>query len=113
MAEESSLFEKEDSSGASDKTKKNWQLNALILAGVFLLSVVLPPEYKGFAPLLFLVPFIINVASKIRRAEENPFHSSRQAAPPPQIPGHPMRPTEPYSYKQKNPKDPRKYKPIG
>lgn len=113
MAEEKDPFENEVTPEASEKAKKQWQLNALILAGVFLLSIVLPPEYKAFAPLLFVIPFIIRVAGKIRGTEENPENSSTSHGYTPPAPDQQMTPHEPYSYKPKDPKDPRKYKPIG
>lgn len=99
-------------SESSEKAKKSWGLNALILAGVFLLSAVLPPGYKAFAPFLFLIPVILNVVNKVRQAAENPSNPAgdRTSSAPMsnRIPS-----SEPYSYKQKDPKDPRKYKPIG
>jgi len=113
MAEEKDPFGNEAAPEASEKNKRQWALNALTLAGVFLLSIVLPSEYKAFAPLLFVVPFIINVANKIRQADENPKNPSQEHAYSPPIPDHPAPPPEPYSYKPKDPKDPRKYKPIG
>jgi hypothetical protein len=97
---------------SSEKAKKPWGLNALILAAVFLLTAVLPPGYKAFAPFLFLIPVILNVVNKVRQADENPANPAgdRTYSPPVsnRIPS-----SEPYSYKQKDPKDPRKYKPIG
>ncbi len=112
MAGETNPLKNDNPPETSEKVKKQWQLNTLILAGVFLLSVVLPPEYKAFAPLLFVIPFIINVANKIRQADkapENPSLDHTYTTPASdRISAH-----EPYTYKPKNPKDPRKYKPIG
>ena len=92
--------------------KKRSHLNVLILAGVFLLGVVLPPAYKAFAPLLFLIPIIIAVVKKVRQAGEkrgNPPLDQTYAPPvPDQIPS-----SEPYTYEPKDPKDLRRYKPIG
>ena len=98
---------------ASDKNKNRWPLNALILAGVFLLSALLPAEYKVLAPLLFVIPFIISVADKLRRAGEDTGNPSRNHHYSPPMPDHRIQLPEPYSYRPKNPKDPRKYKPIG
>jgi hypothetical protein len=97
---------------ASEKNKKQWQLNALILAGVFLLSVVLPPAYKILAPFLFVIPFIINVVNKIRQVEEKSGNSPQDQTHSPPMPDQIPSP-EPYTYKPKDPKDPRRYKPIG
>jgi hypothetical protein len=79
---------------------------------VILLGAVLPPEYKAYAPLLFVVPFIISVANKLRQAGENPADPSQNPA---YVPTEPERAPsrDPYSYRPKDPKDPRKYKPIG
>lgn len=113
MAEEKDHFGNETEPEASEKKKRQWALNALTLAGVFLLGVVLPPEYKAFAPLLFVVPFIINVANKIRQDDANPGNTSQDHAYSPPVPEYPEHTPEPYSYKPRDPKDPRKYKPIG
>ena len=112
MTGETNPFENKDTPETSEKTKKRWQLNALILAGVLLLGAVLPPEYKAYAPLLFVFPVIFNVAKKIRQADENPANPSQAHSHTPPMPDQISQP-EPYSYKPKNPKDPRKYKPIG
>jgi hypothetical protein len=97
---------------SSENAKKQWGLNALILAGVFILSAVLPTGYKAFAPFLFLIPVILNVVNKVRQADENPANpeDNRTYSPPMSSQNSA---SEPYSYKQKDPKDPRKYKPIG
>jgi|GEM_PF-3102526 len=97
---------------SSEKAKKPWGLNALILAGVLLLSAVLPPGYKAFAPFLFLIPIILNVVNKVRQADENPANTA--VDPTYSTPTSNRIPSDdPYSYEQKDPKDPRKYKPIG
>ena len=99
---------------SSEKAKKRWLLNVLILAGIFLLSVVLPPDYKVFAPLLFIIPFIINAADKIRQAAETPENSPGNRTYSPSMPRPDrMSSPEPYTYKPKDSKDPRRYKPIG
>ena len=98
--------------GDSGKDKKQWRLNALILAGVFLLSVLLPPKYKAFAPLLFAIPVIVNVVNKIRQISEKPANPSEAHSYSPPIPDQ-ISPLEPYTREPKDPKDPRRYKPIG
>ncbi len=112
MAGEKDLFGNDNTPDAPEKTRKPWQLNALILAGVFLLGALLPLEYKAYAPLLFVVPFIVNIAKKIRRDSEDSANRPRDYNYSPPMADHVPSP-EPYSYKPKNPKDPRKYKPIG
>ena len=112
MAGETNPYGKDVPPEASEKTKRQWKLNTLILAGVLLLGAVLPPEYKAYAPLLFVVPFIINVANKMRHAGENPGDPSLNPNYAPHEPER-MSSNEPYTYKPKDPKDPRKYKPIG
>ena len=96
----------------ADKPKKQVNLNALILAGVFVLGLVLPSPYKTFVPILFLVPIILTVVKKIRQSSEisgdmpqDPSYSSSMSDR--------IHSVEPYSYTPKDPKDPRRYKPIG
>lgn len=97
---------------ARKKAKMQLRLNALILGGVFLLGVVLPPAYKAFAPLLFVIPFIVSVVNKIRQVNEKSGNPPRdQSSSPPMLNSTPS--LEPYSSKPKDPKDPRRYKPIG
>jgi hypothetical protein len=94
------------------KAKKQGQLNALTLGAVFLLGILLPPAYKPFAPLLFVIPVVVKVMNKIRQTGENsgnpPRNRIRSQPMPERDPS-----TEPYSHNPKNPKDPRRYKPIG
>ena len=97
---------------ASEKTKKQWRLNALILAGVFLLSAVLPPKYKAFVPFLFVIPIIIAVVNKIRQVSEKSESPSHYPTDSPHMPDR-ITSHEPYTYEPKDPKDPRRYKPIG
>lgn len=112
MAEEIKTSEDEITPESLEKAKKQGKLGVLILAAVLLLSIVLPPEYKAFAPILFIVPFAISVVNKIRQLREkaeNPLQEQPHSPPVPD--GTPS--IEPYSYKPKDPRDPRKYKPIG
>ena len=96
----------------SEKTKKQWRLNALILAGVFLLSALLPPRYRAFAPLLFVIPFVVSVVNKIRQVREKFGSPPQGQIDSPPISGR-IPSQEPYTYKPKDPKDLRRYKPIG
>jgi hypothetical protein len=90
--------------------KKKSRINALVLGAVFLLLVVAPHPWNTYAPILFLIPVIYSLASRIRGASNVPEPSPSQSVPP-QEPD--SRGSEPYSYKPRDPKDPRKYKPIG
>jgi len=112
MAEGKNPSENDPSPESSEKAKKQGRLNALIWAAVFLLGAVLPSEYKGFVPFLFLIPIILSVVNKIRQASEKSEHPSHYPTHSPQMPDR-MPSHEPYAYKPKDPKDPRRYKPIG
>jgi hypothetical protein len=97
---------------ALEKAKKQGRLNALVLAAVFLLSILLPSAYKPLAAILFVVPFVVKVMNKIRKTEEN-LESSPKSQTYSQPKPDQISSTEPYAYKPKDPKDPRRYKPIG
>ncbi len=116
MADETTdSVEEKSSPEAVEAAKRQSRLNLLILGGVFLLGVLLPQEYKAFAPLLFIIPVIVAVVQKVRRSGERP------GGAPPHPPQHdyspPMHDSMPsgdfYGYEPKDPKDPRRYKPIG
>lgn len=96
----------------SEKAKKQRQLNAVILGMVFLLGIVLPPKYKALAPVLLLIPFIIGIVNKFSQTGKNPENPPpTHTYSPPKRDQIPYR--ELYTYKPKDPKDPRRYKPIG
>jgi len=97
---------------AVDKPKKQSNLNALILAGVFVLGVVLPTPYKALAPFLFLLPFILKVIKKIRQSSEISGTTPQDQTYNPSVPNR-IPSIEPYSHTPTDPKDPRRYKPIG
>lgn len=97
---------------AREVAKKRSRLNTLILALVFVLGIALPQPYKAFAPILFLIPLVIAVMNKVRQAGEKsgtPLPNQTYSPPMPDQ-NHSV---EPYSYTPKDPKDPRRYKPIG
>ena len=112
MAGENNRSDDDADPEASGKDKKQWRINALILAGVVLLSALLPPKYKALAPLLFAIPVIVNVVNKIRQISEKPANPSEAHSYSPPIPDQ-VSPLEPYIREPKDPKDPRRYKPIG
>jgi hypothetical protein len=97
---------------ASEENRRRRLLNFLSWAGVIALGAILPPKYKGLAPLLLLIPVILNVVYKIRQSGEvpgiPPGNRTYSPSTPQQTSSH-----EPYTYKPKDPKDPRNYKPIG
>ena len=104
---------KEDiSPEAAEKARKQRMLNAAVLAAVLLLGAVLPGDYKVLAPFLFVIPFVIGVLNKIRQAGVNLPNPAGDRTHPPPMPDRIASP-EPYAYKPRDPKDPRRYKPIG
>jgi len=80
-------------------------VNAAILAAIFALSILLPPDYKAFVPLLFLIPLVLAVVAKVRR-----IRNKNEYSPYTPDADHSV---EPYSHTPKDPNDPRRYKPIG
>jgi hypothetical protein len=97
----------------STKEGKRWSgLNALILGLVLLLGVVVPPPYNAFAPILLVIPLIIAVVRKARQAGERSGSPQPNQTYSPPVPDSDHS-VQPYSYTPKDPKDPRRYKPIG
>ncbi len=94
-----------------DARKRQHRLNALTLAAVLLLSTVLPAPYGAFAPLLFLIPLLFALVNRIRQARAGVEAAPDVSSPRPEDEETPV--IEPYSYTPKDPKDPRRYKPIG
>lgn len=96
-----------------DESKKRSRLlDALSAMGVFLLGILLPRSYKIFAPFLFVIPAIIAAVNKARLSNvkyRDPMQDQAHSAPMPgRIPS-----LDPYAEIPKDPKDPRRYKPIG
>lgn len=88
-----------------EAARRKSRINALVLGLVFLLLTFGPHPWNTYAPLLFLVPLVYSLISRMRRTT---------------IPSNPRTPTatdtsrlEPYASRQKDPNNPRKYKPIG
>jgi hypothetical protein len=113
VAEEMNSSEEKAAPPETKEAAKRWaRLNGLFLAIVFLLGFVLPPEYRKFVPFLFVIPLIISVVYKVRQAVEksrNPASNQTYSPPMPEQ----SYSTDRYSYTPKDPKDPRRYKPIG
>jgi len=76
------------------QAKMRTRINALALLVVLLLSTVAPYPWSLSAPLIILFLPLYTLVRKIR-SRKSPTTG------------------EPYSYVPKNPKDPRRYKPIG
>ncbi len=92
------------------RRKRQARLNALLLGGVFFLTVMAPHPWNTYAPLLFLIPLVYSVVKKVRKATEGMDPLKQQsridfgAADGPR--------EEPYSCTPRDPRDPRRYKPI-
>jgi hypothetical protein len=89
------------------QSRRKARINGLIFAAVLLLGVVAPPPWNMYAPVLLLIPIVLGLLDRLRRltiqgdsAEHRPARDDAPAA-------------EPYAYTPKDPKDPRRYKPIG
>ncbi len=93
----------------SEARKRQTRLNALTLAAVLLLGTLLPAPYNTFTPILFIIPLLFALVSRIRQARAGAEAPLDRSAPE-QKDGPAV---EPYSFTPKDPKDPRRYKPIG
>jgi hypothetical protein len=87
-------------------SKRKARVNALTLGLVFVLGAFAPYPWKAYTPLVFLIPVFYRVYTRIRRPDGSP-----EIRPPTQIAETGTE--EPYSYTPRDPKDPRRYKPIG
>jgi hypothetical protein len=94
---------------AAEESKKRARLIALAILLIPVLAAVLPLPYKAFVPFLFLIPLFMSLANKFRKGVEKSGN-----ALPAQSPSMPDKDhyVEPYFYEPKDPKDPRRYKPI-
>lgn len=111
MAEKIGSTKAEDASSEEEKRRKK-RLTGFLFAGVLLLGALLPPRYKVFSPLLFLLSPLFDVLSKLH-GDSIQSGSSQENRTPPHYAPPPPKSKQPYSYKPRDPKDPRKYKPIG
>jgi len=99
-------------STTGESAKKKSYLNFVALAAVFLFGIVLPPKYKAFAPILLLIPFVYSVVEKARRISGKADSAATDPRDEPRT--HlPASSGEPYSCEPGDPRDPRRYKPIG
>jgi hypothetical protein len=86
--------------------KRRSRINGVTLALVFLVSALAPPRWRLFAPLLFLLPLLYSLLSRLRGASiesDRPVTREIDAETPA---------AEPYSCTPRDPNDPRRYKPI-
>lgn len=93
---------------AVDAAKKKTRINALVLAAVFLLSALAPYPWNAYAPLLILIPLVYSVVNRVKK---NGSLREPQALGSNQEGVEAFR--EPYGSEPRDPKDPRRYKPIG
>jgi hypothetical protein len=109
MMEQEPLAPEEEAKEDSGRDNKLSRINALVFGLVFLAVVMAPYPWNTYAPLLFLLPLVYSVLNKLKQragAEEDvkdprlPQSQESYARP------------EPYTFKPRDPKDPRRYKPI-
>jgi len=94
-----------------DAAKRRNRINALILVGVFLLSALAPSPWNTYAPVLFVIPLIYSLINRLRSSSvaTGSFRPEAKQRGPSSLPAN----YEPYTDTPKDPKDPRRYKPIG
>ena len=112
MTQELDALKQGSGSKTPPKSGKKTGRNALILAFVILLGAILPSEYKAYTPLLFLIPFIVDAIYKLKKTSEEEKYTRPDQTYSPKT-AYPRPSSEPFIYKPKDPKDPRRYKPIG
>jgi hypothetical protein len=83
--------------------RKRTRVNAVVLLAVFALLSFAPQPWAMFAPLLLIIPLLHAAAGRRRRSPSSPDTppAAREGPPP-----------EPYSQEPRDPKDPRRYRPI-
>ncbi len=79
-------------------------MNAVVLLLVFGLLTFAPQPWAVFAPLLLLIPLLQAVRDRMRRSS-----SPHGGTHSPEAGSYP----EPYGAEPRDPKDPRRYRPIG
>ncbi len=84
-------------------SRKRTRMNAVVLLLVFALLTFLPQPWVVFAPLLLLIPLLHAVLERMRRGSAD---SVNQHAP--EADSY----REPYSLEPRDPRDPRRYRPI-
>ncbi len=84
-------------------SRKRTRMNAVVLLLVFALFTFLPQPWVAFAPLLLLIPLLHAVRERMRRGSATSV--TRQPPGPDSY-------REPYSLEPRDPKDPRRYRPI-
>jgi len=114
MAEEMNSSEEKDTSPeAREAAQWRSRLNALVGAGVFLLGFILTSGYeKKLVPFLFLIPLVLSLVNKARQAAVKSWNPASNRTYVPPAPDK-SQSVDPYTYAPKDPKDPRRYKPIG
>jgi hypothetical protein len=90
------------------EAKRRTRINALVMFLFFFVSAVLPQRWKLLSPLVLLIPLIYRAVARLRSGSDSSSASAENLS---QIPASPVE--EPYSHTPRDPKDPRRYKPIG
>lgn len=93
-----------------EAAKRKSRLNALVLGLVFLLVTIAPYPWNLLSPVLLLAPLLYSLIDRMRRAPASPGPASGPSALPQRTDAPNL---QPYSSVPKDPKDPRRYKPIG
>ena len=90
------------------EAKRRTRINALVMFLFFLATAVLPQNWKLYSPLVLLIPLVYRVVARMRGGSNSPRESGESVS---NLPAGPVE--EPYSHTPRDPKDPRRYKPIG
>ncbi len=90
------------------EAKRRTRMNALVLFLFFIASALLPQYWKLYSPLVLLIPLIYRAVARMRGDSNSSRESGESDS---NLPAEPVK--EPYSHTPRDPKDPRRYKPIG
>ena len=90
--------------------KRRSRMSSLTLMLIFLLAALAPQPWREYAPALLLIPIFYSLYNRLHR-KTGP--SDRTRIPEPQHPTPDTSASDPYSSTPRDPKDPRRYKPIG
>jgi hypothetical protein len=91
--------------------KRVSRINALVAITVMLLLTFAPARYKIYAPLPFLIPIILLLARRFRKVSNMAQQPKTEIRD--ELTKERAAVSEPYTNVPRDPKDPRRYKPIG
>jgi hypothetical protein len=94
-----------------EASKQRNRINALVLAGALAIITLAPDPYRLFAPLLFLIPVILSLVNHLRKSSNGSPAQTASFPPQKEMPKSGV--SDPYSYTPRDPRDPRRYRPIG